>query len=82
MVVSKLLSEVGIEGKTTHGFRHFFTTTLIKHLVATCLMWRARDINQWKCWWSTMTKSERLRICHGIMVLFQAYNNLLGLFYT
>jgi len=30
VIVGKLLSEVGIEGKTTHGFRHFFTTTLIK----------------------------------------------------
>lgn len=30
VIVGKLLSEIGIEGKTTHGFRHFFTTTLIK----------------------------------------------------
>lgn len=29
-IVGKLLVENGIEGKTTHGFRHFFTTTMIK----------------------------------------------------
>jgi len=75
-LVNKFLKEVGIEGKTTHGFRHYFTTALIKQFKGDLL-----EVSQYTRHHSLemlQVYNDRVKKNTDLPKFYQAFNSVLS----